>query len=64
MSQKDRESSISGAPTRSGTMRVVVVPGNAFGERGRGHIRACYASSMEQIAEACDRIQAFVKRVS
>jgi aminotransferase len=44
--------------------RVVVVPGNAFGERGRGHIRACYASSMEQIAEACDRIQAFVKRVS
>jgi aminotransferase len=44
--------------------RVVVVPGSAFGERGRGHIRACYASSMEQIAEACDRIQAFVKRVS
>jgi aminotransferase len=44
--------------------RVVVVPGNAFGERGRGHVRACYASSMGQIAEACDRIQAFVKRVS
>jgi aminotransferase len=44
--------------------RVVVVPGNAFGERGRGHIRACYASSMEQIAEACDRIQRFVNRVS
>ena len=44
--------------------RVVVVPGSAFGERGRGHIRACYASSMAQIAEACDRIQAFVKRVS
>jgi len=44
--------------------RVVVVPGNAFGERGRGHVRACYASSMEQIAEACDRIQAFVKRFS
>jgi aminotransferase len=44
--------------------RVVVVPGSAFGERGRGHIRACYASSMEQIAEACDRIQAFVTRVS
>jgi len=44
--------------------RVVVVPGNAFGERGRGHIRACYASSMEQIAEACDRIERFVKRVA
>jgi len=44
--------------------RVVVVPGNAFGELGRGHIRACYASSMEQIAEACDRIERFVKHAS
>ena len=44
--------------------RVVVVPGNAFGERGRGHIRACYASSMEQIVEACDRIERFVKHAS
>jgi aminotransferase len=42
--------------------RVVVVPGSAFGERGRGHVRACYASSMEQIVEACDRIERFVKR--
>jgi aminotransferase len=41
--------------------RVVVVPGNAFGERGRGHVRACYASSMEQIVDACDRIERFVK---
>jgi aminotransferase len=44
--------------------RVVVVPGNAFGERGRGHVRACYASSMEQIVEACDRIERFVKHVA
>src|SRR5512132_1523195 len=44
--------------------RVVVVPGNAFGERGRGHIRACYASSMEQIVDACDRIERFVKHTS
>src|SRR5882672_11674 len=36
--------------------KVVVVPGSAFGERGRGHFRACYAASMAQIAEACDRI--------
>ena len=43
--------------------RVVVVPGNAFGERGRGHVRACYASSMEQIVEACDRIERFIKHV-
>jgi aminotransferase len=43
--------------------RVVVVPGSAFGERGRGHVRACYASSMEQIREACDRIERFIARV-
>jgi len=42
--------------------KVVVVPGNAFGERGRGHVRACYAASMEQIGEACDRIERFIGR--
>ncbi len=40
--------------------KVVVVPGNAFGERGRGHVRACYAASIENIGEACDRIQRFI----
>jgi aminotransferase len=43
--------------------KVVVVPGNAFGEQGKGHIRACYASSMEQIDQACDRIERFIARV-
>lgn len=43
--------------------KVVVVPGNAFGEQGRGHVRACYAASMEQIDEACDRIERFVSRL-
>jgi aminotransferase len=42
--------------------KVVVVPGSAFGERGRGHVRACYATSLEQIEEACDRIARFVGR--
>src|SRR5207247_3179159 len=42
--------------------KVVTVPGNAFGERGRGHVRACYATSLEQIEEACDRIARFVGR--
>jgi aminotransferase len=42
--------------------KVVVVPGNAFGERGVGHVRACYAASMEHIDEACDRIERFVGR--
>jgi aminotransferase len=43
--------------------KVVVVPGSAFGERGRGHVRACYAASLEQIEEACDRIARFVGRL-
>jgi aminotransferase len=43
--------------------KVVVVPGNVFGEHGRGHVRACYAASMENIDEACDRIERFVKRL-
>ena len=42
--------------------KVVVVPGNAFGARGVGHVRACYAASMEKIDEACNRIQRFVGR--
>jgi len=43
--------------------KVVVVPGSAFGERGAGHVRACYAASLEQIEEACDRIARFVARL-
>ncbi|HTJ60494.1 MAG TPA: aminotransferase class I/II-fold pyridoxal phosphate-dependent enzyme [Candidatus Saccharimonadales bacterium] len=42
--------------------QVVVVPGNAFGGRGVGHVRACYAASMEKIDAACDRIERFVGR--
>ena len=43
--------------------KVVVVPGSAFGARGAGHVRACYATAMDQIEEACDRIERFVARV-
>ncbi len=42
--------------------KVVVVPGDAFGESGEGHVRACYATSMAQLEEACDRIGRFVRR--
>ena len=41
--------------------KVLTVPGNAFGECGEGYIRACYASSMENIMEALKRIERFVK---
>jgi aminotransferase len=42
--------------------RVAVVPGNAFGAGGEGHVRACYASSYEQIERALERIGRFVQR--
>jgi aminotransferase len=40
--------------------KVAVVPGLAFGENGRGHVRACFATAYEQIIEACDRVERFV----
>lgn len=42
--------------------KVLTVPGNAFGECGEGHIRACYATSMEEIMEAINRIHRFIKK--
>lgn len=41
--------------------KVAVVPGTAFGENGSGHVRACFATSYEQIGVACDRIGRFVE---
>jgi aminotransferase len=41
---------------------VAVVPGSAFGECGRDHVRCCYATSLPQIEEALRRIDAYVKR--
>ncbi|MGL4335745.1 MAG: aminotransferase class I/II-fold pyridoxal phosphate-dependent enzyme [Turicibacter sp.] len=40
--------------------KVLTVPGNAFGDCGEGYIRACYASSMENIVEALARIECFL----
>jgi aminotransferase len=42
--------------------RVAVVPGNAFGPSGEGHVRMCYATSYEQLEEALVRIGRFVER--
>lgn len=42
------------------TEKVLAVPGNAFGDCGEGFIRACYASSMDNIVEALKRIERFV----
>lgn len=43
--------------------RVAVVPGSAFGPSGAGHVRACYATSYEQLEEALVRIGRFVERI-
>lgn len=39
---------------------VAVVPGDAFGPSGTGFVRACYATSMDKIEDALDRIERFV----
>jgi len=43
--------------------RVAVVPGDAFGPSGAGHVRMCYATSYAQLEEALRRIGRFVTRV-
>ena len=42
--------------------KVAVVPGSAFGDNGIGHVRACFATSYEQLIVACDRIERFVQQ--
>lgn len=39
---------------------VAVVPGSVFGACGEGHIRCCYATSVDKIKTALDRIAEFV----
>ena len=39
---------------------VAVVPGSAFGEAGRGHVRASFSTSYPRLQEATDRIARFV----
>jgi aminotransferase len=43
--------------------RVAVVPGNAFGPSGEGYVRCCFATGMEKLREALDRIESFVEHV-
>lgn len=44
--------------------KVAVVPGDVFGESGHGHIRCSYATSLEQLERAIERIGRFVSRLS
>ena len=43
--------------------KVAVVPGVAFGDAGKMHVRCSYATSMEQLVQAIDRIERFVKGI-
>ena len=39
---------------------VAMVPGGAFGAGGEGHLRASYATGLEELREAMDRLERFV----
>ena len=41
--------------------KVAVVPGNAFGQSGEGHVRISYSYSVEHLIEALRRIELFVE---
>ncbi len=43
--------------------RVAVIPGTAFGENGEGFIRISYASSVENIETALERMRNFIGRL-
>lgn len=43
--------------------KVATVPGSAFGKAGEGYIRLSYASSYENLVEACDRLKKAVAKL-
>ncbi|MBR5973914.1 MAG: aminotransferase class I/II-fold pyridoxal phosphate-dependent enzyme [Clostridiales bacterium] len=43
--------------------KVAIVPGNAFGKCGEGHVRISYAASLENIQEAMKRLKEFVSEL-
>src|ERR1700761_7939274 len=42
--------------------QVAVVPGTAFGPSGEGHVRCSYATGMDQLQIAAERIAEFIKK--
>ena len=44
------------------TEHVALVPGSAFGESGRGHVRCSYATAIDKISEALNRIENFLRK--
>ena len=42
--------------------RLALIPGSAFGDSGRGYVRASYATSEDNILEALRRLERFLER--
>ena len=42
--------------------RVAVIPGTAFSPNGEGFVRMCYASSIDNINKALERLDAFLRK--
>jgi aminotransferase len=43
--------------------KVACVPGSAFGPSGEGYLRCCFATALDRLEVAAERIAAFVKRL-
>ncbi len=43
--------------------KVVVVPGNAFGDSGEGFLRISYAYSIEDLKKALERLERFIQKL-
>jgi aminotransferase len=44
--------------------KVAVVPGTSFGECGEGYVRCSYATSLQNIQQAMDRMAGFVRKIN
>jgi aminotransferase len=44
--------------------KVACVPGSAFGPSGEGYLRCCFATALDRIEEATERMARFVKRLN
>lgn len=42
---------------------VACVPGDAFGPSGEGHVRCCFATSLEKLEQAVERIKRFLTKL-
>ncbi len=44
--------------------KVAVVPGTAFGDAGKGHVRACFTANEQKLTLACDKIERMLASLS